>query len=171
MNLTSYGLGVALVLVLPALSNAQTTGKPSADREPMEISNPPATANAAPAAATATAGPPAEGQVRPDACYLEYERADNGWAAAGRPDGDLGREYIILAKGQYKNFNTNWANEKRRGTGMVSFGSHLRRATNQGVRLIEVYLQTSPATSHIESLKPGLAVPFRADLKQVRCPA
>ena len=169
MNLTSLGLGVALAIALPAWSSAQRPGKPVIDREPvLQEGNPTAAPKASPAAAT-SAGPPPEGQVNPDACYLEYERADNGWAGHGRPDGDLGKEYIVLAKGEYKAFDTGWANERRRASGTTYYGSHLRRATNQGTRMIELRLRTSPATTHVESLRPGLPLSFRADLARVWC--
>ena len=177
MNFTSLTLGVALVIALPAWSSAQRPGKPVIDREPvLEEGNPTAAPKASPAgaakaspAAAASAGPPPEGQVEPGLCYLEYERADNGWAAHGRPDGDLGKEYIVLARGQWKAFVTNWANEKRRGSGTTFYGSHLRRATNQGTREIELRVRTSPATSQVETLRPGLPLSFRADLERVMC--
>jgi hypothetical protein len=104
-----------------------------------------------------------------NACYLEYERADNGWAAAGRPDGDLGKEYVLVPAGETKTFVTDWKYETKRGDGTTSYGSHLRRATNQGIRLIEVQVRTSPITESLVTLKSGFPTSFRADLMKVRC--
>ncbi len=39
-------------------------------------------------------------------CRLEYQRADNMWAALGRPDGALGTETLTLQPGETKVFTT-----------------------------------------------------------------
>lgn len=104
-----------------------------------------------------------------NACYLEYERADNGWAAYDRPDGDLGKEYVLVPAGETKTFITDWKYEKRRGNAGTYYGSHLRRAKNNGVRPIRAQVRTSPVSESWETLKSGLPRSFRADLVKVQC--
>ncbi len=58
---------------------------------------------------------------------LDYWRADNMWAAFGRPDGDLGQETISLQPGQKRVFVTDWKYEKKRNDGTNYYGSHGRR--------------------------------------------
>src|SRR3954447_17695445 len=65
-------------------------------------------------------------------CVLEYQRADNMWAAFGRPDGALGKETITLAPGASRVFVTDWKYEKPRNDGTNFYGSHLRVARNTG---------------------------------------
>ncbi len=66
-------------------------------------------------------------------------------------------------------FNTDWKYEKSRGNAGAYYGSHLRRAKNNGVRPIEVQVRTSPVSESWETLKSGQPRSFRADLIKVRC--
>lgn len=61
---------------------------------------------------------------------LEYWRADNMWAAQGRPDGDLGKESLTIGIGQTRVFVTDWRYEKKRSDGTNDYGSHARRIRN-----------------------------------------
>jgi hypothetical protein len=71
MNLTLLGLGVALVVGLPASANAQKPAKPVVeDTAALKKGNPTAAPKASPAA-TAPAESPAKGQVEPAAARLE----------------------------------------------------------------------------------------------------
>lgn len=72
---------------------------------------------------------------------LDYWRADNMWAAAGRPDGDLGREWIKLQTGQTRIFVTDWKYEKRRNDGTNYYGSHGRVLQNAGTVPIDIVLK------------------------------
>jgi hypothetical protein len=47
-------------------------------------------------------------------CSIEYQRADNMLAAAGRPDGSLGKETLTLQAAETRVFNTDWKYEKQR---------------------------------------------------------
>lgn len=115
-------------------------------------------------------------------CRLDYQRADNMWAAAGRPDGQLGVETITLADGQARSFVTDWKYEKQRNNGSTYYGSHLRIATNPGQR--PVRLQYRNAFTMVRdlvggirgangdyslSLAPGKSQQFQADLVEVSC--
>jgi hypothetical protein len=121
-------------------------------------------------------------------CVLEYQRADNMWAAFGRPDGALGTESIALHAGENRVFVTDWKYEKTRNDGTNFYGSHLRLATSKG--RIPVNVEVVSATATVESMlgdlrdmlqklawnralvgsKLGSTRPYRADLAVVRCP-
>ena len=121
-------------------------------------------------------------------CVLEYQRADNMWAAFGRPDGALGTETITLAPGTSRVFVTDWKYEKTRNDGTNYYGSHLRIATNKGQ--IPATVEVVSATSTVESMlgnflggaiklawnraRVGMAQSstrqYRADLAVVSCP-
>lgn len=122
--------------------------------------------------------------IQPPICKLDYQRADNMWAAFGRPDGPLGTEKISLPPAQNKVFNTDWTYEKKRNDGSNYYGSHLRIATNVGsnvgsntIRLqlrsvtltgLEVFLRTGTDTFWIR-MAPGRAEQFQADLMEMAC--
>jgi hypothetical protein len=128
----------------------------------------------APTAALPTAGTVAT------ACKLEYQRADNMWAAFGHPDGSLGTETILLAPAQDKVFITDWKYEKTRNDGSNYYGSHLRIATNSSsstIRLqlrsltltgLAVFARTGSDTFWIR-MDPGKSLQFQADLMEVYC--
>ena len=142
------------------------------------------------AAATLTAlcaAAPAAAQ----SCTLEYQRADNMWAAFGRPDGTLGVETITLQPGQTKVFVTDWKYEKRRNDGTNYYGSHLRVINNKGQRPVRlllrgsavsdmlgsatgvigaVFTKTGASSGHL-TLSPGVRREVKADLVEVTCPA
>ena len=59
-------------------------------------------------------------------------RADNMWAATGRPDGNLGEESVTVADGQKRVFATDWKYEKQRNDGTNYYGSHGRRIATKG---------------------------------------
>jgi hypothetical protein len=80
------------------------------------------------------------------AIKLDYWRADNMWAAAGRPNGNLGQETVTVDAGQRRVFITDWRYEKQRNDGTNYYGSHGRRLTNSGDQMIEVKLNTSTAS-------------------------
>lgn len=140
------------------------------------------------AAATAL---PALAQDKPSApsggsCTLSYQRADNMWAAAGRPDGALGTETLTLQPGQKKVFSTDWKYEKQRNDGTNYYGSHLRVATNTGTRSVHLVLRGSPldlvrgafsaiatkvsGASGATALAPGGRATYKHDLMEVVCP-
>jgi hypothetical protein len=122
------------------------------------------------------------------ACSLDYQRADNMWAAYGRPDGNLGTENIAVGAGLSRNFVTDWKYEKTRNDGTNYFGSHLRVVTNKGS--LPVIIEIVSAAVSVESMvnnvlqnvrkitwnKGEITIPvgtsrqFRADLAVVRCP-
>jgi hypothetical protein len=117
-------------------------------------------------------------------CKLDYQRADNMWAALGRPDGNLGVESISLPNGQAKVFVTDWAYEKQRNDGVNYYGSHLRVATNPGTGVVQLRLKnpalamfgTLAATAAAKLgkpgwliLKPGDRAEFKDDLMEVHC--
>ena len=122
------------------------------------------------------------------ACSLDYQRADNMWAAFGRPDGNLGTENIALAAGNSRNFVTDWKYEKTRNDGTNFFGSHLRVVTNKGPLPVKIEAFSASlgiramvnnvmanvrqiAWNHGEITIPvGESREFRADLTVVRCP-
>jgi hypothetical protein len=107
--------------------------------------------------------------INSDACVLEYQRADNMWAAFGRPDGGLGTETISVSPGATKYFNTDWGNERLRNDGTHYYGSHLRIATNTGSRQVVLRIRT-PVWFGEVSLLPGQSQQFQHDLTWVRCP-
>ena len=126
-------------------------------------------------------------------CTLEYQRADNMWAAFGRPDGGLGVESITLPVGQMKVFVTDWKYEKKRNDGSNYYGSHLRVINNRGQRPVRLLLRGSAIgdlpgssangtlagavftklslTSGWLTLYPGTRRETKADLVEVNCPA
>jgi hypothetical protein len=106
---------------------------------------------------------------RHDGCVLQYQRADNMWAAAGRPDGNLGTETISLAPGATVWFDTDWKYEKLRNDGTHYYGSHLRIATNSGGRQIVLRIRTPTWFGEV-SLQPGQSQQFQHDVTTVRCP-
>lgn len=77
-------------------------------------------------------------------CTLEYERADNGFAARGRPDGDLGKETLTLDASATAAFMTSLQYEKLRGTAKARYGTNLRRATNTGQRDVQLRIEKLP---------------------------
>jgi hypothetical protein len=113
---------------------------------------------------------------------LDYWRADNMWAAAGRPDGNLGQESITLEPGATRVFVTDWKYEKQRNDGTNYYGSHARRLRNSGSQPIDVKLNSlaSIATTiramlgggptGFIRLKPGTTIDVKADLQEVSIP-
>lgn len=117
---------------------------------------------------------------------LDYWRADNMWAAAGRPDGNLGQESITLADGQKRVFVTDWKYEKTRNDGNNFYGSHGRRLSNSGSRPVDVKLNTfndilptllAKLTAKVLRLppnyirlSPGDTVNIRSDILEVASP-
>jgi len=117
-------------------------------------------------------------------CKLDYQRADNMWAALGRPDGFLGVETILLGNGLTRVFATDWTYEKQRNDGVNYYGSHLRVANNPGTSVIQLRLK-NPATAMFGSIgaaaaarlgaagwlimKPGDSAQFKDDLMEVHC--
>ena len=126
--------------------------------------------------------------LRAQSCILEYQRADNMWAAFGRPDGALGTETITLTPGQSRVFVTDWKYEKTRNDGTNFYGSHLRIATNKGE--IPAQVEVVSATATVQSMVGNLLAnvkplawnralvgdaksytrQYKADLAVVRCP-
>lgn len=117
-------------------------------------------------------------------CSIEYQRADNMMAAAGRPDGNLGKETLTLQAGETKVFNTDWKYEKRRNDGRNYYGSHLRIMRNTGQRPVKLSLRGNDRFSvggvasqvigdrAIGELKPGQSADnLRHDLMEVACAA
>jgi hypothetical protein len=119
-------------------------------------------------------------------CTLEYQRADNMWANAGRPDGPLGKETLTLQPGQKKVFITDWKYEKQRNDGQNYYGSHARIVTNTGKRPLDVDLkgdiqgflsgvrgtlrQTGSDRAQ-GTLNPGVSWYIRADILEASCPS
>lgn len=121
-------------------------------------------------------------------CTLEYQRADNMWAAVGRPDGGLGKETIAVAMGGTKVFATDWKYEKMRNDGTNYYGSHLRIATNNGTLPIQIVVVSGALdvktmvnnvmtgttalswNSALVTMAPGTNRLFKSDLGEVRCP-
>jgi len=113
-------------------------------------------------------------------CRLDYQRADNMWAASGRPDGPLGTESISLAAGQGKVFITDWKYEKLRNDGTNFYGSHLRIASNPTSHTIRLHLRTGALTGLVvlsrtgsdtfwTRLDPNTSKLLQADLMEVFC--
>jgi len=137
------------------------------------------THTATPVTTTPTTTTPAPAPVA-TACKLDYQRADNMWAAFGRPDGQLGTETISLSQSQDKVFITDWKYEKTRNDGSNYYGSHLRIATNAGSRTIRLQLRSTTLTGLAVSLRtgsdtfwirmePGSMKQLQADLMEVFC--
>jgi hypothetical protein len=101
-----------------------------------------------------------------DACVLEYQRADNMWAAPGRPDGNLGTETVTFTG--WKDFKTDWTYEKQRNDGVHFYGSHLRVATNRGTRQVVLWIISGIMLSEV-GLQPGQSQQFHDDLRGVDC--
>jgi hypothetical protein len=114
---------------------------------------------------------------------LDYWRADNMWAAAGRPDGNLGQEYVDLSPGEKRVFITDWKYEKQRNDGTNYYGSHGRRLKNSATQPMDVKLNTlkgivrdvlsqltATAPSGYIRLKPGATVDIQGDIQEVVCP-
>jgi len=123
---------------------------------------------------------PAASSTGAPACRLDYQRADNMWAAFGRPDGPLGTETISLSPAQDKVFITDWKYEKTRNDGSNYYGSHLRIAANTSPRTIRLQLRTTTLTGLAVFLRtgsdtfwirmdPGSTKQFQADLMEVFC--
>jgi hypothetical protein len=119
-------------------------------------------------------------------CSIEYQRADNMLAAAGRPDGSLGKETLTLQAGETRAFNTDWKYEKQRNDGRNYYGSHMRIVRNTGQRPVRLTFRGNAADllgagglatkvagdRGTGELKPGAtAGNLRADLMEVACPA
>ena len=118
-------------------------------------------------------------------CSIEYQRADNMFAAPGRPDGNLGKETLTLQPGQTQVFNTDWKYEKQRNDGRNYYGSHMRIVRNAGQRpvmltfrgnasdLVKGGLATKVTGDRgTGQLAPGASAGnLRADLMEVSCPA
>jgi hypothetical protein len=116
-------------------------------------------------------------------CKIEYQRADNMWAAPGRPDGQLGTETLTLKPGETKIFNTDWKYEKRRNDGTNFYGSHVRVLRNTGTLPVKLAMKGNEAKAGgvysqvigekvLSQLEPGKgATTLRADLQEVSCPA
>ena len=114
-------------------------------------------------------------------CRIEYQRADNALASAGRPDGQLGTETLTLKPGERKVFNTDWKFEKRRNDGSNYFGSHLRILRNTGGAPVHLSLKGNELPTGgfagsiigqkaVGELKPGQgATQLRHDLEEVVC--
>ncbi len=116
-------------------------------------------------------------------CKLDYWRADNMWAAAGRPDGNLGMESLTLEQGQTRVFVTDWKYEKQRNDGTNYYGSHGRRLKNSGGQVIDVKLSSlegipaslmsaliSGVAAGFIRLRPDQTVDIKADIQEVSCP-
>ena len=126
--------------------------------------------------------------LRAQNCVLEYQRADNMWAAFGRPDGALGTETITLAPGTSRVFVTDWKYEKTRNDGTNFYGSHLRVATNKGEipAQVEVFSATATAEAIVGNVLTNVkrlawnralvsdgkssSRQYKADLTVVHCP-
>jgi hypothetical protein len=116
------------------------------------------------------------------ASKLDYWRADNMWAAAGRPDGNLGMESITLEQGQKRVFITDWKYEKQRNDGTNFYGSHGRRLKNSSGQVMDVKVSsfegisaammsnvTGAPTGFIR-LKADQTLDIKADIQEVSCP-
>lgn len=127
------------------------------------------------------------GTAAAEPCTLEYMRADNMWAAQGRPDGFLGTESITVQPGQTKVFVTDWKYEKQRNDGTNYYGSHVRIVRNVGkgsVKLVfkgglagmtasalRAALEEKEKGRALGMLDPGKQLSVRHDLMEVSCPA
>lgn len=88
----------------------------------------------------------------------DYWRADNMWAAAGKPDGQLGKETISLLSGKARVFVTDWRYEKRRNDGTDFYGSHGRFLQNTGSVPIDVVLKGALTGTPLQSVRLGSIV-------------
>ncbi len=120
-------------------------------------------------------------------CTLEYQRADNMFAAPGRPDGALGAERLTLEPGQTKVFITDWKYEKQRNDGTNYYGSHMRIVQNAGRTPIRLVFRGDDLKALANALRsaitqqanksaaglldPGARILVRADLMEASCPA
>jgi len=95
-------------------------------------------------------------------CALEYQRADNMFAAHGRPDGQLGKETLVLEPGHMKVFTTDWKYEKQRNDGSNYYGSHVRIVRNTGKRVVKLVFR-----GDISSILGGAAAAAAVALKKV----
>ena len=123
---------------------------------------------------------PAPGGGSLASCRLDFQRADNMWAAFGTPTGSLGAESISLSPGQNKVFITDWKYEKQPNDGTNFYGSHLRIGTNATAKTIrlhlrswtltglQVFARTGNDTFWIR-LDPNTSKQFQADLMEVFC--
>lgn len=123
----------------------------------------------------------AAAQAAAQQCTLEYQRADNMWAAPGRPDGALGTETLTLQPGETKVFTTDWKYEKQRNDGRNYYGSHVRTVRNAGRRQINLVFRGNElkvggiigqlvGDRGLSTLKPGARGNVRADLMEASCP-
>lgn len=121
-------------------------------------------------------------------CTLEYQRADNMWAAFGRPDGALGKETVAVPMGTTKVLATDWKYEKKRNDGTNYYGSHLRIVANTGTAPVQVLIVSAALNlksmlnnvmtgakelswnSGLVTVDPGTSRLFKSDLGEVRCP-
>ena len=103
---------------------------------------------------------------------LQYWRADNMWAAEGRPDGNLGMEEVTVQSGQKRVFITDWKYEKLRNDGTNYYGSHARKLLNPGPGDVIVILTVSPGATHQPKnrLTPGQSMSIKADIIEVSAP-
>jgi hypothetical protein len=103
---------------------------------------------------------------------LQYWRADNMWAAEGRPDGNLGMEEATVQSGQKRVFITDWRYEKVRNDGTNYYGSHGRKLKNPGPGNVVVVLTVSPGQLHQprQTLTPGQEMNIKADIIEVSAP-
>lgn len=124
----------------------------------------------------------AVGVTAPDAipsgaahCQVDYQRADNMWAAEGRPDGNLGVETVLLDRdgpGRARVFNTDWRYEKRRNDGVNYYGSHLRIAENKSAKssvTLRIRSGGGALSEFAVVLRPGERKTYRHDLMSVTC--
>ena len=126
--------------------------------------------------------------VSAQSCTLEYQRADNMWAAFGRPDGALGKETVAVPMGTTKVLATDWKYEKKRNDGTNYYGSHLRVVANTGPAPVQVMIVSGALNlktmlnnvmtgstelswnSGLVTIAPGASRLFKSDLGEVRCP-
>ena len=116
-------------------------------------------------------------------CRIEYQRADNMWAALGRPDGALGTETLTLKPGERKVLITDWKYEKQKNDGTNYYGSHVRILKNAGQQPVEVVVVPGAMGAMpklvsrldgkrgIGTLKPGETHQLQLDLAEASCPA
>jgi hypothetical protein len=135
---------------------------------------------ATPITTTPATSTPATATPAPASCRVDYQRADNMWAAFGRADGQLGTESIALPPGQSRVFVTDWKYEKQRNDGTNFYGSHLRIASNPTARPVRLQLRTTTLTGLLIfartgsdtfwiRLDPNASKQFQADLMEVYC--
>jgi hypothetical protein len=164
-----------------------STGTNATDTSGSATAGSGSTAGTGAGGATGGTGAPASSAAS-HTCVLEYQRADNMWAALGRPDGQLGTERITLEPGQTRTFVTDWAYEKRRNDGSNYYGSHARIVKNAGGRPVSLHVRGEVKTQAgggiaggvmvglIENEKrvtidPARSLQVKADLLEVSCSA